>query len=150
MRDATGYPLRTTRCGFSTSGLTWLPWIVAKRKIDLYRTGDQVPLHPGRNFLETRVPWTSKIMHFGGISKVFAVEGRCPLLAVRTCEHPGHECACEPERRRERRAGAPQAPRDAQTCPGCCQCCPYRFAGRLEHPTDPNRRFSKKATFLKK
>ena len=31
------------------------PRIAVKRKIDLYRTGDQTPLHPGRNFLETRV-----------------------------------------------------------------------------------------------
>ena len=31
------------------------PRIAARRKIDLYRTHDQVPLHPGPNFLETRV-----------------------------------------------------------------------------------------------
>ena len=90
------------------------------------------------------LPWTSKIMHFGGILAYFGIFERS-RVGVRCSLSRGEG---EPERRQERRAEAPQAPRDAQTCPGCSQCCPYRFAGPLEHPTDPNRGFSKSDIFF--
>ena len=65
------------------------PRIAVKRKIDLYRTGDQTPLHPGRNFLETRVGMNCIEPHDHHLffCKLFLKSSQLPT-GVSPSEHP--------------------------------------------------------------